>query len=444
MNKFTFILLLLLSTSVLAQEADRNSAQDAKAILPEIVSVTPPPSKIYAIKQNVDFAVEFNEIVDVKGQPKLELIVGSTILDAPYFSGTGTTTLIFRYTVNKRDADADGISVNPAIVLDSGSIRDDDSNNSKLTFAPPPTSGIRVDGVKVDFFLNVLGRNGVLIVIGMGFFIFCYVNSIKIFSWMDEQTSGTREYILKKLEILHIEVDPQRVTWGLLLVSFGSGVFFFCVLAAIGKTALGVVVAIAATIAGWKLPRPAIDFFEEKRKKKYALQMVDALNLLANGIRAGLTMPQAIGMVVDELPAPVSQEFNLVLQQAKIGVPLDEALENLKKRVYTEDNEMFVTSVNILRETGGNLAEVFDTITVVIRERVRLQLKIDTYIASGKIQAYIIGCMPFMMILMFGSGDPDYFPLLFGTVLGIVALLVICGMVALGMFIILKIIDIKV
>jgi tight adherence protein B len=296
----------------------------------------------------------------------------------------------------------------------------------------------------VSFMLDVLGKNGVLAVIGLGFFIFCYVNSIKIFAWIDEQTSGTREYILNKFEIIHVEVDPQKVTWALLIISLGSGVVVFCVLAIIGKTALGVVAGIAATIAGWKIPRPAVDFFEEKRKKKYQLQMVDALNLLANGIRAGLTMPQAIGMVVDELPPPVSQEFNLVLQQAKIGVPLDEALENLKKRVYTEDNEMFVTSVNILRETGGNLAEVFDTITLVIRERVRLQLKIDTYVASGKMQAYIIGCMPFAMIVMFGSGDPDYFPLLFGTLLGIVALLLICGMVALGMFVILKIIDIKV
>ncbi len=297
---------------------------------------------------------------------------------------------------------------------------------------------------EVNFMLDVLGKTGVLAVIGLGFFIFCYVNSIKIFAWVEEQTSGTREYLLKKFEILFIEVDPKKVTWGLMIISLGSGAFVFCALAIIGKTALGVVAGIAATIAGWKIPRPAIDYFEEKRKKKYALQMVDALNLLGNGIRAGLTMPQAIGMVVDELPPPVSQEFNLVLQQAKIGVPLDEALENLKNRVYTEDNEMFVTSVSILRETGGNLAEVFDTITLVIRERLRLQLKIDTYIASGKIQAYIIGCMPFMMIVMFGSGDPDYFPLLFGTVLGIVALLVICGMVALGMFIILKIIDIKV
>jgi tight adherence protein B len=187
-----------------------------------------------------------------------------------------------------------------------------------------------------------------------------------------------------------------------------------------------------------------VDFFENKRKKKYAIQMVDSLNLLANGLRAGLTMPQAIGMVVDEMPPPVSQEFNLVLQQAKIGVPLDEALENLKKRVYTEDNEMFVTSVNILRETGGNLAETFDTIVMVIRERVRLQLKIETYVAQGKVQAYIIGSMPFAMILLFGSGDPEYFPLLFGTILGVIALIVICGMVALGMWVIFKIIDIKV
>jgi tight adherence protein B len=295
-----------------------------------------------------------------------------------------------------------------------------------------------------SFMLDILGRNGVLFVIGIGCFIFCYVNSIKIFSWIDEQTSGTRDYILKKFEILFIEVDPQRLTWALLLVSFGSGIVVFCILALIGKMTLAIFAGVVVSIVGWKLPRPLVDYFEVKRIKKYQLQMVDALNLLANGIRAGLTMPQAIGMVVDELPAPVSQEFNLVLQQAKIGVPLDEALENLKKRVYTEDNEMFVTSVNILRETGGNLAEVFDTITLVIRERVRLQLKIETYVASGKMQAYIIGAMPFAMIILFGSGDPEYFPMLFGTFLGIVALVVICGMVGLGMFVILKIIDIKV
>lgn len=295
-----------------------------------------------------------------------------------------------------------------------------------------------------DIWLDLLGMKGILVILGILIFFVAYKNSIKIFQWIDDQTYGTRDYILKKLEIMFIEVDPNKITWALLGMSFGVGVLVFGVLAFIGKLPLAILMSTVATVVGWKIPRPLVDYFENKRKKAYMLQMVDALNLMANGIRAGLTMPQSVGMVVDELPPPVSQEFNLILQQAKIGVPLDEALENLKKRIYTEDNEMFVTSVTILRETGGNLAETFDTIVSVIRERVRLQLKIETYIASGKIQAYIIGAMPFGMIVMFGSGDPDYFPLLFGTILGLIALIIICGMVGLGLFVILKIIDIKV
>ena len=296
----------------------------------------------------------------------------------------------------------------------------------------------------VSLMLDILGQKGVLIVIGIAVFFYTYTNSVKLFSWVDDQTYGTRDYILRKFEIMFIEVEPHKITIALLFMSFGLGILTFCVIALLGKVVLASVAGIFVFFLGWKAPKHIVDFFENKRKKLYATQMVDGLNLLANGLRAGLTMPQAIGMVVDEMPSPISQEFNLVLQQAKIGVPLDEALENLKKRVYTEDNEMFVTSVNILRETGGNLAETFDTIVLVIRERVRLQLKIDTYVASGKIQAYIIGAMPFLMMLMFGSGDPDYFPMLFGTALGVIALIVICGMVSLGMWVILKIIDIKV
>lgn len=296
----------------------------------------------------------------------------------------------------------------------------------------------------VNFFLDILGVKGLLISLGIVVFVYSYRNSIKIFAWIDDQTFGTRDYILKKFEIMFIEVEPQRITWVLLFMSFGMGIIVFCILALLGNLPLAFILGTIVVIVGWKSPRPIVDYFEQKRVKKYQIQMVDALNLMANGLRAGLTVPQSIGMVVDEMPAPVSQEFNLVLQQAKIGVPLDEALENLKKRVNTEDNEMFVTSVNILRETGGNLAETFDTIVGVIRERVRLQLKIETYIATGKIQAYIIGAMPFAMIIMFASGDPEYLPRLLTTPLGLIALFVICGLVAFGMWIIMKIINIKV
>ncbi len=296
----------------------------------------------------------------------------------------------------------------------------------------------------IDIWVNILGVKGILFLIGLGVFVVAYMNSVILFGWIDNQTHGTRDYLLKKFEIMFIEIEPEKVTYALLFMSFGSAIITFTLFALLGKFPLAIFLGIIMLVVGWKIPKPLVDYFEAKRKKKYQIQMVDALNLMANGLRAGLTVPQSIGMVVDELPAPVSQEFNLVLQQAKIGVPLDEALENLKKRVYTEDNEMFVTSVNILRETGGNLAETFDTIVGVIRERVRLQLKIDTYVSSGKFQAYTIGSMPFIMIIMFGMGDPEYFPLLFGSFLGLLAVLVICGLVAFGMWVIFRIIDIKV
>ncbi|MEX0799413.1 MAG: type II secretion system F family protein, partial [Bacteriovoracaceae bacterium] len=206
----------------------------------------------------------------------------------------------------------------------------------------------------------------------------------------------------------------------------------------------GAMVSVVVAIIGWIAPRPLLDTLVERRIKKYQGQMVDALNLLSNGLRAGLSVPQSLGLVVDELPAPVSQEFNQILQQTRIGVPLEEAFENLVKRVPTQDNEMFVSSVNILRETGGNLAEVFDTITGVIRERVRLAQKIDTYVAQGKFQGYTIFAMPFVMMGIFTVSDPESMDRLYSTLLGNIILGVAIGLACLGLFFILKIVKIQV
>ena len=162
-----------------------------------------------------------------------------------------------------------------------------------------------------------------------------------------------------------------------------------------------------------------------------------------HGIRAGLSVPQAIGMVVDEMPAPISQEFNIILQQSRIGVPLEECFENLVKRLPTEDNNMFVSSVNILRETGGNLAEVFDTIVEVIRERVRLQQKIDTFTAQGKFQGMTIGAMPFLLGIVYFLSDPNSMIPLFTTPLGLVMLFVALAFDFAGFYVILKIVKIK-
>lgn len=297
--------------------------------------------------------------------------------------------------------------------------------------------------IEFDFLRDVMGKKGVMIAVGLIFFIYSYKNSIKFFDWIEDQTYGTRDYILQKLELLHVEIEARYITYGLLFLSFGMGILTFSVFALMAKFTAGAIMALVISLIGWKFPRPFMDYLVERRVKEYSVQMVDALNLLANGLRAGLSVPQAIGMVVDELPAPVSQEFNTILQQSKIGVPLEEAFENLVKRVPTQDNEMFVSSVNILRETGGNLAEVFDTITGVIRERVRLAQKIDTYVAQGKFQGYTIFAMPFAMAGVFTASDPESMAPLFDTIIGNIILVFALGLDLLGLYVILKIVKIE-
>ena len=294
-----------------------------------------------------------------------------------------------------------------------------------------------------NFFTDVLGKKGLLIAIGVLIFLYTYRNSVKLFAWIEDKTFGTRDYIMQKLELMHIEMAPERITYILLFLYFGMGCIVFGLFALFGKFIVGIIFGSLVSVVGWKIPRFVVDMMEKARVKKYQDQMVDGLNLLSNGIRAGLSMPQSIGMVVDEMPPPLSQEFNLILQQAKIGVPLDEALENLNKRLKTEDNEMFVTSVNILRESGGNLAETFDTIISVIRERIRLQQKIETYVAQGMFQGIVIFLMPYVMLVVNATGNPNFLVQMFTTPVGIIMLLLILGFSLFGLWVIKQIVTIK-
>jgi tight adherence protein B len=296
----------------------------------------------------------------------------------------------------------------------------------------------------METFVKLMGENGIIGLTGLMVFLFSFKYAHGIFDWIERQTLGTRTYIMEKLDLMFIDVKPEKVTYLLLFISVGLGSIVFLAFGAAGMWLLGFILGLLVSFAGFKIPKPIIDFMYKKRIDAYSSQMVDALQLLSNGIRAGLSVPQAVGMVVDEMPAPVSQEFNMILQQNKIGVPLEECLDNLAKRVPTQDNDMFVASVNILRETGGNLAEVFDTIVFVIRERVRLKQKIDTYVAQGMFQGATIFCMPFAIGTIYFFSDPKSMMLLFTTPVGwaftILALLLDIA----GGIVILKIVKIEV
>lgn len=291
--------------------------------------------------------------------------------------------------------------------------------------------------------LAVVGKSGILIIVGALVFAHAYQNSVKLFQWIEDQTYGTRDYILKKCELLFIEIEPDKVTYILLFLTFGTASIVIMTFALMGAFKTGLVLGFIAAVVGWKLPRPVVDMMVKARITKLETQIVDAMNLLSNGIRAGRGLQQSMSMVVEELPPPVSQEFNLILQQTKIGVPIEEAFDNFAIRVPTEDTNMFVSSINILKETGGNLAEVFDTIIDIIRERIRLKQKIAAFVSQGMAQAGIMFSMPFAMALFFGASDPTFWDKMnspVGYVAAILALIFDC----IGAFVIWKIINIKV
>ena len=291
---------------------------------------------------------------------------------------------------------------------------------------------------------EVLGRNGVIIIIGLTIFVATLKYSSKIFDWIESNTLGNKDYVMDKLKFLFIEIEPEKITYLLLFSSFGLSALILSLFGILGMWIFGTILAITFLFIGFRIPRWIIDYLVQKRIKNFSEQMVDALTLLGSTIRAGLSVPQSLGVVVDEMSPPISQEFNLILQQNRIGVPIEECFEGLSKRVPTEDNDMFVTSINILRETGGNLAEVFDTIVSVIRERIRLQQKIDTEKARNFMQGKILFATPFLMGGLQGLSDPESLKAVFTQPIGILIILLALALNIIGGMIIMKIVKVSI
>ncbi len=195
----------------------------------------------------------------------------------------------------------------------------------------------------------------------------------------------------------------------------------------------------------WRVPRfYYLNSVKPARVGQFSVQMVDALTLMSNGLKAGLNVAQTIQIVVDEMPNPIKQEFVLVLSENRVGKSLEDAFDNLAKRLGSEDVLMFVTSVNILSETGGNIAETFQNITKTIRERLKLQSKITAMTAQAMTSAVIVGCLPFAMAIMLYFTDPETMTPLFTTPAGWGILLLVIIFESVGFFVIMKMVKIKV
>ncbi|MDR3607407.1 MAG: type II secretion system F family protein [Oligoflexia bacterium] len=281
-----------------------------------------------------------------------------------------------------------------------------------------------------------------LLLLGISIFGVSYKYNTQFLDWLRFQSLGTRDYIVEKLGLMFIDIPAHRILIGLFCMSFGLGSVVF--LAFLPNLFPGLMFGALATVLGWKAPKPIVDWIYRRRVKKFVIQMVDALSLMSNGLKSGLSVVQSLGIVTQEMPNPIQQEFNLILSQNKLGVSLEEAFSALAVRVKSDDVQMFVTSVNILKETGGNLAETFDTIVTTIRDRIKVEQKIDALTSQGFMQGMFAMAIPPILGAFFYQTDPDYMRPLFTTVLGWIAVMSIIGLEVIGFFVIMKIVKIDV
>jgi tight adherence protein B len=203
---------------------------------------------------------------------------------------------------------------------------------------------------------------------------------------------------------------------------------------------------IIGAIVGFFLPRIYVKRQQGIRLTKFNDQLGDMLNLMVNGLRAGYSTMQAMEAVSRELPTPISDEFRRVVQEMQIGISMEKALENLLRRIPSEDLDFVVTAINVQREVGGNLSEILDTISFTIRERVRIKGEIRVMTAQVRTSGLVLALIPMFLATALWFISPDYIGGFFsqGPVCGWIAIGVIVGMIVAGYFVMMKIADIEV
>lgn len=193
-------------------------------------------------------------------------------------------------------------------------------------------------------------------------------------------------------------------------------------------------------VAGALIPLVLLSRSEKARLKAFGQQLPDALAMIANALRSGYSFLQAMDVVSREMPTPISQEFGLVLREARVNIPLEESLNHMVERVKSPDLDLVVTAVLIQRQVGGNLSEVLERISGTIRDRIKLKGEIRTLTTQGRISGYVVAGLPIFLALMMQMLSPGYIAPLFhspvgwlmigvGVVMETIGMVVIRGMV---------------
>ena len=208
-----------------------------------------------------------------------------------------------------------------------------------------------------------------------------------------------------------IDIVPGRLI-------LGSGVLGLAVYLLLSVLSVDPALAALAAVAALLVPVAFIYYTRSRRLKAFEKGFPAAISLLSRALRAGISFTAALEIVANELPQPVSGEFRIVFDEQNYGLPLRDTLLNLADRVPLMDVRFFVTALLIQHETGGNLAELFDNLGAMIRERFRILGDIRVRTAQGRLTAIILMGLPPVMLFLLRIINPDYVGVLFTDTVG--------------------------
>jgi tight adherence protein B len=243
------------------------------------------------------------------------------------------------------------------------------------------------------------------------------------------------------LELLILHANSKStvggVVGGSILLAIAAGMTMHL---AFGVIPLDLVATALGASVRWGL----LKFQKSRRLKLFNANLADAIELIARALRAGHSMFSAIEIVAEQSPEPLNSEFAIVFQQQKFGIPFRDALLQLGDRVPSKDLHFLITAILVQKETGGDLTEILDRTTHVIRDRVRIEGEIKTYTAQGRLTGWILGALPIIMLVILNIVTPGYSAPLFHDPLGQDMLYVGGTLIVIGGLIIRKIVNIQV
>lgn len=267
---------------------------------------------------------------------------------------------------------------------------------------------------------------------------------ILVWSVVDLASNGLARYRRLFTERAHVGlgelflfIDPSRL--------FVINIALILLLSALtwGLTRDPVTPLIVALLTAWA-PRFTLRWLRQRRIHKLEQQLPDALQMLAGALKAGVSLSQGIQQLVREALPPISQEFDLLLREQRLGVSMDTALENLNQRVPLQSMTLTVSAMRIASETGGQLAETLERASQTLRQKLAMEDKIRSLTAQGKLQAWVVGALPLLLMFALNKLEPAAMHLMFTTPTGWVALVVIALLEFFGVLVIRKIVSIDV